>query len=157
MDLGFDVVALVEHGGSGRDCEVRSQLRRAALGTLAILALVASTGVAAAHSLESSTISIRIGEGSLTATVTVALETLDRALGTSHVDAPDVELFAAEVIEYLDAHLAVTGSDGRVWPETYAGPIRETVEGIESLSVDIAFDAGGTVPVDLRRHHRSAR
>lgn len=99
-----------------------------------------------AHSLGSSTISVHVGEDSADATISVALTTLDGALGTDYTSVTDVEEYADEVIAYLDAHLTVTGADGTTWAETYANPVREAVEGIESLSVDVAFDTAGADP-----------
>ncbi len=50
--------------------------------------------------------------------------------------------YAAEVIAYLDEHLTVTGADGTVWAETWSDARTESVEGIQSFSVDVAFDPG---------------
>ena len=101
---------------------------------------------ASAHGLDSSTLSVQVGEDAAGATVSVALEALDEALGTSYATSGDVDASAAEVIAYLDEHLAVTGADGTTWTETYSGAVRESVEGIESFSVDVAFDTGGADP-----------
>jgi hypothetical protein len=99
---------------------------------------------ASAHSLDSSTIAMRLSQTSADATVSVALETLDEALGTDYATTADVDQYADEVIAYLDEHLTVTGADGTTWTETYTNPVRESVEGIASFSVDVALDTAGT-------------
>jgi hypothetical protein len=101
---------------------------------------------ASAHSLDSSTIAMRLSQTSADATVSVALETLDEALGTDYATTADVDQYADEVIAYLDEHLTVTGTDGTTWTETYTNPVRESVEGIASFSVDVALDTAGTDP-----------
>ena len=101
---------------------------------------------ASAHSLDSSTISVTTGADSATATVSVALETLDEALGSDYTAATDTAQYADEVIAYLDDHLSVTGADGTTWTETYSNPVRESVEGIQSLSVDVTFGTGDADP-----------
>ena len=120
-------------------------LRRAAvaLAAAAVAVLCLLPTAADAHSLDSSTIAVRIdGDGSAGATVSLALETLDQALGTSYADDADVSAYAADVIAYLDQHLTVTGSDGTVWGETWSDARTESVEGIQSFSVDVALDPG---------------
>jgi hypothetical protein len=101
---------------------------------------------ASAHSLDSSTIAMRLSQTSAEATVSVALETLDEALGTDYATTADVSQYADEVIAYLDEHLTVTGTDGTTWTQTYTNPVRESVEGIASFSVDVALDTAGTDP-----------
>ena len=86
-----------------------------------------------------------LGEDSAHATVSVALESLDAALGTDYATAADVDEYADEVVAYLDEHLTVTGADGTAWTETCRS-VRESVEGIESFSVDVALDPGGADP-----------
>ena len=103
--------------------------------TLVVLAAAAVPSAASAHSLTSSTIAVRVGDGSAEATISVAEETLERALGTE--DPTD-----AEVLAYLDEHLTLTGADGSAWTETYGEVGHESVEGIDSISVDVSFDAG---------------
>ena len=68
--------------------------------------------VASAHSLDSSTLSVRVGEDAVDTTVTVALQTLDEALGTDWTAATDVDSYAEAVTAYVDEHLTVTGADG---------------------------------------------
>jgi hypothetical protein len=119
--------------------------RRRTLAAGAALAgglVLLTPSAASAHSLESSTLSVRVGEDSVDATVSVALETLDEALGTDHTAATDVDSYADAVTAYLDEHLTVTGADGTTWTETWTGVVRESVEGIDSLSVDVAIDPG---------------
>lgn len=106
--------------------------------------LLSLTTVATAHSLESSTISLRLEEESANATISLAIETLDSALGTSYADAPDLEPYTDEIIAYLDQHLTVTDATGHSWGETYTNPHRESVELIDTFRVDVTFDTGGS-------------
>ncbi|MGY1604180.1 HupE/UreJ family protein [Geodermatophilus sp. SYSU D00815] len=117
----------------------------AAGAALAAGLVLLTPSVAAAHSLDSSTLSVRVDEDSVDATVSIALETLDEALGTDHTTA-DTASWADEVVAYLDAHLAATGADGATWSETWSDVVLESVEGIESLSVDVTLDPGGADP-----------
>ncbi len=117
-----------------------SLLRRRTLATGSALAggLVLLTPSAAdAHGLGSSTLSVRVGEDGVDATVSVALETVEEALGTAGPDA---------VAAYLAEHLTVTGPDGTTWAETWSDPVVESVEGITSLSADVALDTDGADP-----------
>jgi hypothetical protein len=106
----------------------------ALLATLATLAAATLPQAGTAHSLDSSTIAVRLDDGAAEATVSVATETLDRAVATGLTD--------SEVVAYLDDHLTVTGVDGTTWAETYGAVKRETVEAIDSLSVVVRFDPG---------------
>src|SRR5215208_7049749 len=94
-------------------------LRPRLLGATAALAAVLAIGVptaAEAHSLDSSTIAVQVTDTSIDAEVSVALETLNEALGTDYASSQaDVDAFADEVITYIDDHLAVTGTDGTAW------------------------------------------
>ena len=101
---------------------------------------------ASAHSLDSSTISVVVGEDSTDATISVALETVDEVLGTDYATATDVTQYADDLTAYLDEHLSVTGADGTAWTETYSGAVQESVEGIKSFSVDVTFDTAGADP-----------
>ena len=123
-------------------------LRRAPALVAAVVAgsVLLFPSAASAHSLDSSTISVHLGDTSADATVSVALETLDEALGTGYATTTDVDAYADEVIDYLDAHVSVTGADGTTWAETWSHPVRESVEGIESFSVDVALDPAGADP-----------
>lgn len=94
---------------------------------------------ASAHSLDSSTIAVRVHEDSVDATVSVALDTLDQALGTD-------DATTDEIVAYLDDHLTVTGADGTTWAESYSNAVEESVEGIESFSVDVSLDPAGADP-----------
>ncbi|MGY1847878.1 HupE/UreJ family protein [Blastococcus sp. SYSU DS1021] len=123
-------------------------LRRRTLAAAAALtggSVLLLPSTASAHSLDSSTLSVRVGEDRADATISIALETLDDALGADHAAATDAGSYA-DVLTYLDEHLAVTGTDGTEWSETYAEPVRETVEGIDSISVDVALDPGAADP-----------
>ncbi|GAA4981239.1 HupE/UreJ family protein [Kineococcus glutinatus] len=119
----------------------------AATGALTAALVLGAPAAAQAHSLDSSTLSVQVGQDSATVTVSVALETLDEVLGTDHATTTTgVDGYAADVIAYLDEHLAVTGADGTTWAETWSDPVRESVEGIESFSVDVALDTAGADP-----------
>jgi predicted kinase len=96
------------------------------------------------HSLDSSTISAHVTGDGVDATITVAIDTLDTALGTDLAATGGVGADADEVVAYLADHLTVTGQDGSVWTETFSELTRESVEGIDSLSVDVTFDPGGS-------------
>lgn len=89
---------------------------------------------------------MELSDTSVEATVSVALETLDEALGTDYSAQADTSAFTDEVIAYLDEHLTVTGTDGSVWTESYSSVVREAVEGIDSLSVEVTLDTAGSDP-----------
>ena len=97
-----------------------------------------TAGAAQAHSLQSSTLAVRVGEEQVEATVSVAADTLDGLVGEAATD--------ADVTAYLADHLTVTGTDGTAWAETWSAVTRETVEGIDSYSVDVVLDTGGADP-----------
>ncbi|WP_435742074.1 HupE/UreJ family protein [Nocardioides sp. SYSU DS0663] len=120
-------------------------------GALAAVAVTVGATVTAlvptaaqAHSLESSTISTHVSATGVDATISIALDTLDEALGGEPLASGDVEAWAERVTAYLDDHLTVTGADGAEWQETFGAVARESVEGIDSVSVDVAFDTGGS-------------
>lgn len=114
------------------------------MATVVGVLLLSLASVATAHSLESSTISVRVEEQSVNATISLAIETLDNALGTDYVNDPDLESYANEIIAYIDQHLTVTDAVGNVWTETYANPRRESIELIDTFRVDVTFDSGGS-------------
>ncbi|RBY80056.1 HupE/UreJ family protein [Blastococcus sp. TF02-09] len=121
--------------------------RTLAAGAAVAGAVVLLTPTAAgAHSLESSTLSVRVGEESVDTTISVALDALDAALGTDYSASTDTSAYADAVTAYLDDHLTVTGADGTAWTETYGDVVRESVEGIDSLSIDVALDPAGADP-----------
>ena len=118
-------------------------------GRLAALAVMLTTilavlapSTAYAHSLDSSTISTHVTADGVDATVSVALETLDEVLDTDYAAGGDAEDHADEIISYLADHLTVTDADGTEWGETFSDATQESVEGIESFSVDVTFDTG---------------
>jgi hypothetical protein len=114
--------------------------RRRALAAAALTggAVLLTPSVAQAHDLDSSTLSVHVGEDSVDATVSVALATVRAVLGA--------DATTADVVAYLDEHLTVTGADGAVWTETWSDAVEESVEGIESLSADVALDPAGADP-----------
>ncbi|MGX5655491.1 HupE/UreJ family protein [Geodermatophilus nigrescens] len=124
----------------GRTLAVGAALTGALTGGLVLL----PPAVASAHSLDSSTLSVRVGEDAVDTTVTVALSTLEEAMGTDGTVATEVD--ADAVIAYVDAHLHVTGADGTAWTETYTAVTRESVEGIDSVSVEVTLNPAGADP-----------
>jgi hypothetical protein len=98
------------------------------------------------HNLDSSTISAHVTDDGVDATITVAVDTLDDAMNTDlGTDLATTGVTGAdtnEVVAYLSDHLTVTGQDGTVWTETFSELTRKSVEGIDSLSVEVAFDSG---------------
>jgi HupE / UreJ protein len=111
-----------------------------------ILALLAGAipSPATAHSLDSSTIAIRIGEGAVEATLSLPLETLNVAVGTDRPRQSSDLPGADELVTYLDQHLGFTGADGHEWGETYTSPRRKVIEGIDSVNVVVRLDLGGS-------------
>ena len=97
-----------------------------------------TAGTAQAHSLDSSTLAVRIGEESVEATISVAADTMNAVLGDTATD--------ADLAAYLADHLTVTGADGTTWAESWSTVTRETVEGIDSYSVDVVLNTGGSDP-----------
>ena len=129
--------------GDGTLRGMRPLLPRVLLPTvLAALLVPLAPSSAGAHSLDSSTVSVHVGDGSVDGTISVALEALDDARSTDHASLTDVDVYADDVIAYLDEHLTVSSSDGQAWDETWTDPVRESVEGIDSFSVDVALDPG---------------
>lgn len=116
------------------------------LAALVVAGSVLLPTAAQAHSLDSSTIAVRIDQGDgagtmdVEATVSVAVETLSDALGTASADVGS-EAWATEAVAYLDEHTTVTAADGTVWDETWSDAVLEQVEGISSLSVDVTLDS----------------
>lgn len=101
-----------------------------------LLALAPSP--ASAHSLDSSTLSVHVGDEGVDATVSVALETITAVLGEGASD--------AEVVAYLGEHLSVVGVDGTVWDETWSELAHESVDGLASVSAEVALDTAGADP-----------
>ena len=76
-----------------------------------VLAVALAPSTAAAHSLTSSTIAVRVQEDSVDATVSLPLKTLDEALGTDY--ASDVELAAGEADDVDRLHRRAPDGHGR--------------------------------------------
>lgn len=122
----------------------RSRGAAAALGALGLAGAVALVPAAAqAHSLDSSTLSVHETTAGASMTVSLPLEALDEAAGTSYATTGDVADWGEEVATYVADHLTVTGADGGAWTETLGEVSRETIEGIDSVSVELTLDAGG--------------
>lgn len=122
----------------------RRSLRRLLVAGVALIlaVLVALQAAAVAHSLDSSTIAVRVTDESVEMTISVAIETLDEALGTDYLETTGTEALSADVHSYLAEHLVVTGADSTTWSSTYSEIEREVVEGIDSIRVVVAFGTG---------------
>jgi len=104
-------------------------------------AVVAAPGSASAHTLDNSTVEIELTEDGMSGSVSLSVTALDQAFDAAHrSDVLSDEAYAAQVIAYLDEHLVVTGGDDTVWTEHYTDPERRSVEGIETIDLDITFD-----------------
>jgi hypothetical protein len=126
-------------------------LRRvgAALAALT-LSFVLAPGAASAHTMASSTVMLAIGQDDLTGTITLAVASLDQALDVDQrSDVLSADAYADQVLRYVDEHLEVDGADGRAWSETYSNFVRQTTEGIETITIDVAVDPGETTPADF--------
>ncbi|TDD64400.1 hypothetical protein E1262_28290 [Jiangella aurantiaca] len=122
----------------------RRLCRALAAAAVVITALLLAPAAAQAHSLDSSTISVHVTDDGVDATVTVALEAVDDALGTDYAGEQEVSSYSGALIDYLADHLEVTAADGTVWGESFANAARETVDGIDSFSVVVTFDTGSS-------------
>ena len=122
----------------------RCAFRRALATALAIAALAGALlpATAGAHSLTSSTIAVTIDERAVDATITLPLKTLDTAMGTDYASDPDISGDVDEIEAYLAGHLSATATDGTVWTASFDDAERETIEGVDSLSVDVSFATG---------------
>ena len=116
---------------------------------LTTIILVLSPSPAQAHSFDSSTISTHVTEEGVDATITIAVKSLDEAMGTDAIDRADLDAYAAEVEAYLADHLSVTSDDGTEWGETFSDATLETVDGIESISIEVDFDTGDSDTSDF--------
>ncbi|WP_435769658.1 HupE/UreJ family protein [Nocardioides sp. SYSU DS0651] len=118
-------------------------LRRLALagGAAAAAAVALLPSPADAHNLDSSTLSVHASDDGTDATISIALETLDQALGTEYRSS-DIASYSDELTAYLADHLAVTRDDGTEWTETFTDVTRETVDGIDSINVEVSLDPG---------------
>ena len=122
-----------------------------------VAALAAATAVfampagsASAHSLASSSVTIELADDHMTGEVSLAVASLDEAFEPAlRSDVLSDDAYAAQVLVYLDDHLTVTGVDGTVWQETYSVLRRETVEGIETIDVELAFDVAAVDPAQF--------
>ncbi|WP_141015423.1 hypothetical protein [Nocardioides sambongensis] len=92
-------------------------LRRLALlgGAATVAAAVALLpSPAQPHSLDSSTLSVHTGDDGADVTISIALETLDQALGTDY-GSSEVSTYSDELAAYIGNHLTVTSDDGTEW------------------------------------------
>ena len=123
---------------------MRLRLAAPLVASAALAAVVLPATAAGAHSLDSSTISTRVhADGTVDATLTIALEALDEALGTEHAASTDATAYADEVNAYLADHLSLTDGSGTALTETFSGAVVTSVEGIASYRVDVAFGTEG--------------
>ncbi len=111
---------------------------------LSTMLAVLIPSAASAHSLNSSTVSTRVTDDGVNATVTIALETLDEAMGTDYTSNQNVDEYADEITGYLAEHLSLTSADGTEWGEAFSNVTRESLEGIDSISIDVTFDTSGS-------------
>lgn len=113
----------------------------------AAAAVAAAPGSASAHSLASSSVTIELTTDDMSGSISLAVASLDTAFDETHrSDSLTDEQYAAQVIAYLDEHLQVQGPDGTVWTDHYSTLERHSVEGIETIAVDVAFDVDGGDP-----------
>lgn len=83
----------------------------------------------------------------MTGEISLAVASLDEAFAADRrSDVLSEEAYAAQVIAYLDDHLTVAGIDGTVWQEAYTDLRRQTVEGIETIDVDLEFESAAGDP-----------
>ena len=122
----------------------RRALRRALATALAVAVLAGALlpTTAGAHSLTSSTIAVTVAESSVEATISLPLKTLDRAMGTGYASDTDISGDVHEIEAYLAEHLSAADADGTAWAVTFDDTERETIEGVDSLTVDVAFATG---------------
>lgn len=122
-----------------------------ALVALAVSAIaLLAPGTASAHSLASSSVTMIATDDGLDGTLVLAVDPLDQAFDADHrSDDLSPEAYAAQVVAYLDEHLTVRGADGVPWQETWGEVERQSTEGIETLTIPVAIDAGGADPADL--------
>lgn len=122
----------------------RSALRRvpATAAAVAVLAGTLLPATAGAHSLTSSTIAVRVADDSVDSTISLPLETLDRAMDTDYASDSDIADDVDEIEAYLAEHLTATDADGTAWAVTFENAERETIESIDSFSVDVHFATG---------------
>lgn len=114
------------------------------------LSFVLAPGAASAHTLAGSSVRLAVGVDKVTGTVTLAVATLDQAFSANQQSAVlSADRYAAQVTDYVDAHLEIDGADGNEWAEHYSNPVRQTTEGIETFSVDFEVDPGGADPADF--------
>ena len=122
----------------------------AILSLVAVASLCALAGTASAHSLASSSVTIEETDAGLIGTISLAVGSLDRAFDAEHrCDTLSPGEYATQVVAYLDDHLEIRGTDGTLWPESYSNLERQTAEGIETISVDLAADIGATDRADF--------
>lgn len=101
--------------------QIRRHLRAPLVALAALAAVLVPVTAASAHSLESSTISTHVNtDGTVDATISVALETLDQALGTDYTAGTNISTYADEVNAYLADHLSLTDADGVDLAETFS-------------------------------------
>ncbi|MCU1369282.1 MAG: hypothetical protein JWO77_476 [Ilumatobacteraceae bacterium] len=126
--------------------------RFAAVAALAATAVFVglAPGAASAHTLASSSVTIELTDHDASGTISLAVASLDKAFTAGHrsKDLSAAE-YQAQVVDYLDEHLTVRGADGVPWAEDYRNFARQTVEGIETITVDVDFDVETDDPADF--------
>jgi len=127
-----------------------SRLRRILAVVVATVGIaLLTTSSAQAHSLESSTISVHVTDDAVSARISLAVATLDDALGTDYASAADAGSYSDAVTTYLADHLTVTAADGSTWGETWDAVTRTSVEGVDSLTTTVTFATGTSNTADF--------
>ena len=122
-------------------CQVRVAL------AVLTLSLVLVPSAVSAHTLASSSVRLVVGDDNLTGTVVLAVATLDQVFGPNQrSDVLSTDTYATQVINYVATHFEIDGTDGRAWAEYFSIPIRQTTEGIETISIDFEVDPGSAEP-----------
>lgn len=129
-------------------------LRAAAVLTVAALGLIPLATLfaapASAHSVDSTAVSVVVGQDAVTASIDVPLTALDEALGTDLASDPgSLADSADEITAYLAEHLTVTGADGAVWSESFGELSVGSIEGVDVLSVAATVDPAGADTTDF--------
>ena len=121
-----------------------------ALFTATAAALCLAPGTASAHTLANSSVTIELTDHDASGTIALAVASLDKTFETGdRSDDLSAAAYQTQFTTYLDEHLTVRGADGVAWPEHYSNYVRQTVEGIETISVDVDFDIGTADPADF--------
>ncbi len=117
-----------------------------ALLLIAVIYQLLPTSLVYAHSLDSSTLTINIEQEVVEAEVYIALENLDKVLGTDYSSQSSPNESAETAINYVDQHFSITGLNGQQWPKTFKQPVQEQIEDNDYFKLPVTFDAGLSNP-----------